>query len=127
MLRSRMGIFLSFALSLSVIGQSAELGAPPSDSDIRQILANRIDTEKQSVGIVVGLIDANGRRIVSYGNLEKGDKRPLDGNTVFEIGSITKVFKRITAQARHGFEFRCQSPRRLSGRRTPKRNLRHLL
>src|SRR4029453_8942525 len=28
----------------------------------------------------------------SYGALAKGDKRPLDGDTVFEIGSISKVF-----------------------------------
>ncbi|MGC1520781.1 MAG: serine hydrolase, partial [Steroidobacteraceae bacterium] len=41
---------------------------------------------------MVGVIDAKGRRIVAYGSLEKADKRPLDGDTVFEIGSITKVF-----------------------------------
>jgi D-alanyl-D-alanine-carboxypeptidase/D-alanyl-D-alanine-endopeptidase len=71
---------------------SAGLGAWPSDSDIHQILAERIDKQKQSVGIVVGVLDAKGRRIVAYGSLEKGDKRSLDGDTVFEIGSITKVF-----------------------------------
>jgi CubicO group peptidase (beta-lactamase class C family) len=71
---------------------SAGLGVSPSDSDIHQILAERIDKQKQSVGIVVGVLDAKGRRIVAYGSLEKGDKRPLDGDTVFEIGSITKVF-----------------------------------
>ena len=38
------------------------------------------------------MIDAKGRRIVSYGSLEKGDKRVLDGDTLYEIGSITKVF-----------------------------------
>ncbi len=64
----------------------------PSDSDIRQILVDRIDTQKQSVGIVVGVIDPKGRRIVSYGALNQGDLRPLNGDTVFEIGSITKVF-----------------------------------
>jgi CubicO group peptidase (beta-lactamase class C family) len=29
---------------------------------------------------------------VAYGRLDSGDPRPLDGDTVFEIGSITKVF-----------------------------------
>ena len=67
-------------------------GAAPSDAEIRQILVNRIDNEKQGVGIVVGVIDAKGRHVVSYGHLEKGDNRPLDGDTIFEIGSITKVF-----------------------------------
>jgi|SRR5215472_5209045 len=35
---------------------------------------------------------ASGRRLVAYGHLEKGDARPLDGDIVFEIGSVTKVF-----------------------------------
>jgi CubicO group peptidase (beta-lactamase class C family) len=64
----------------------------PSDAEIRQLLVKRIDEDRESVGIVIGVIDPTGRRIVSYGHLEKGDKRPLDGNTPFEIGSITKVF-----------------------------------
>jgi len=67
-------------------------GQVPPDADIRQILAERIDTYHQSVGIVVGVIEPQGRRIVSYGALAKGDPRPLNGDTVYEIGSITKVF-----------------------------------
>ena len=64
----------------------------PSDSDIRQILVDRIDAQRQGVGIVVGVIGSEGRRVVAYGHLEKGDPRALNGDTVFEIGSATKVF-----------------------------------
>jgi len=67
----------------------------PSDADIRQILADRIDRDRQSVGIVVGVIDAREaghRRVITYGSLEKGDSRPLNADTMFEIGSVTKVF-----------------------------------
>jgi len=85
-------LFCWLALCVGTIGQSADLRVSPSTADIRQILINRIDTQKQGVGIVVGVIDAKGRRVVSYGSLEQDDKRPLDGDTVFEIGSITKVF-----------------------------------
>jgi CubicO group peptidase (beta-lactamase class C family) len=70
----------------------AQAPAVPSDAEIRRILADRIDVQKQSVGIVVGVIEPSGRRIVSYGHPAKDDARPLDGNTVYEIGSITKVF-----------------------------------
>lgn len=63
-----------------------------SDAQIRRVLAERIDTYRQSVGIVVGIIEPQGRRIVSYGTLGQGDSRPVTGDTVFEIGSITKVF-----------------------------------
>jgi CubicO group peptidase (beta-lactamase class C family) len=60
--------------------------------EIREILVKRIDQQKQAVGIVVGVIEPNGRRVVAYGNLAKGDPRPVDGDTIFEIGSVTKVF-----------------------------------
>jgi D-alanyl-D-alanine-carboxypeptidase/D-alanyl-D-alanine-endopeptidase len=86
------GVLCAFALCLTGASQSATPSGPSSDAEIRQILINRIDTDRQSVGIVVGVIDAKGRRIISYGHLEKGDDRPLNGDTVFEIGSITKVF-----------------------------------
>ena len=64
----------------------------PPDSEIRKILADRIGAENLGVGIVVGIIDAQGRRAVAYGSLAKNDKRPLNGDTIFEIGSMTKVF-----------------------------------
>jgi len=64
----------------------------PGTDEIRQILVKHIDQQKQAVGIVVGVIEPTGRRVVSYGNLANGDPRTLDGDTIFEIGSVTKVF-----------------------------------
>jgi len=65
---------------------------PPSDTEIPKILAGRVGAESNGSGIVVGIVDANGRRIFSYGSLAKNDARKFDGDTVFEIGSMTKVF-----------------------------------
>lgn len=78
--------------SFGVLGQTTLGPSMLSDSEIRQILVDRIDGEHQGVGIVVGVIGPEGRRVISYGHLEKGDPRSLDGDTVFEIGSATKVF-----------------------------------
>jgi D-alanyl-D-alanine-carboxypeptidase/D-alanyl-D-alanine-endopeptidase len=64
----------------------------PGDDEIREILIKRVDQQKQAAGIVVGVIEPNGRRVVAYGTLAKGDLRPVDGDTIFEIGSISKVF-----------------------------------
>src|SRR5580693_8598518 len=64
----------------------------PGTGEIREILVKRIDRQKQAVGIVVGVIEPHGRRVVAYGKLANGDPRTLDGDTIFEIGSITKVF-----------------------------------
>ena len=72
--------------------QSIQQSSIPNDADIRNILAERIDTMHRSVGIVVGVIDPQGRHIITYGHMDNGDSRPLDGDALFEIGSVTKVF-----------------------------------
>jgi D-alanyl-D-alanine-carboxypeptidase/D-alanyl-D-alanine-endopeptidase len=90
--RSTLFIFAILLPFLPVVAQEPADSRIPSDSEIHEMLVDRIDTEKLSVGIVVGIVDAKGRRIVAYGNLDKDDKRPLNGDTVFEIGSMTKVF-----------------------------------
>jgi D-alanyl-D-alanine-carboxypeptidase/D-alanyl-D-alanine-endopeptidase len=69
---------------------SAPLIAP--GSDVRALLVEHVDERKQSVGIVVGVIEPTGKRVVSYGRPAKNDNRPLDGDSVFQIGSVTKVF-----------------------------------
>ena len=88
---------LSFIFAMIVSAASVWAQAPPNspvppDSEIRKILVERIDTYHQGVGIVVGVVEPQGRRVVAYGSLDKGDPRPLNGDTIFEIGSTTKVF-----------------------------------
>ena len=86
---SAVGIML---LAQSSFAQSPTTSAVPPDAEIRKILVERIDTFHQGVGMVVGVIGPTGRRVVAYGSLDKGDARPLNGDTIFEIGSATKVF-----------------------------------
>jgi D-alanyl-D-alanine-carboxypeptidase/D-alanyl-D-alanine-endopeptidase len=63
----------------------------PADSVVLEILKQRV-ADKRSAGIVVGMLEADGRtRVVAYGDPGPGQP-PLDGNSVFEIGSISKVF-----------------------------------
>jgi D-alanyl-D-alanine-carboxypeptidase/D-alanyl-D-alanine-endopeptidase len=85
-------LLMTFTLTCVPNAQTGPPAAAPSDQEIHQILVDRIDRDRQSVGIVVGVIAPTGRRVVSYGHLDANDPRPLTGDTEFEIGSITKVF-----------------------------------
>ncbi len=62
-----------------------------SSEEIRGILAKRVDQQRQAIGIAVGVVEPNGRRVVAYGKLS-GEGSEVDGDTTFEIGSVTKVF-----------------------------------
>lgn len=42
--------------------------------------------------MVIGLVDEHGSRVFSVGELDNGTESTVDGNTIFEIGSVTKVF-----------------------------------
>ncbi len=85
-------MFTVFLFATSLWAQSPPNSSVLLDSEIRKILVERIDTFHQGVGIVVGVIEPTGRRVIAYGSSEKGDPRPLNGDTIFEIGSMTKVF-----------------------------------
>jgi CubicO group peptidase (beta-lactamase class C family) len=45
--------------------------------------------------MVVGVVTPEGRRVTSLGRLAVGDSREVGPDTVFEIGSVTKVFTAI--------------------------------
>jgi serine-type D-Ala-D-Ala carboxypeptidase/endopeptidase len=67
---------------------SAAAARDPSDAAIRALVDKRC-ASNGGHALVVGVIDADGRRRV-FGHTAGG--RTFDGRTLFEIGSITKVY-----------------------------------
>ncbi len=63
-----------------------------SDEAIRDILRRRVEVEKRTVGLAVCVVTPNRERFVACGRERLGDVRPVTSETVFEIGSVTKVF-----------------------------------
>lgn len=78
---------LTVAVS-AIIGHSGF--AETQADDINKLLRN--DPTSSRAAIVVGLVDEHGPQILSAGKLDNGTDREPDGDTLFEIGSITKTF-----------------------------------
>jgi CubicO group peptidase (beta-lactamase class C family) len=89
---------LSLAVGLLALGFSVAGAEPPptkTTTDIGPAIEEAVQPllkGKKGVGIVVAVIDKNGQRVFGYGGVAVKQGKPPDGDTVFEIGSITKVF-----------------------------------
>jgi CubicO group peptidase (beta-lactamase class C family) len=56
------------------------------------MMQQRVDYYQKDVGMVVGIIKGSETNVYSYGKLDKNKTDLVDGNTIFEIGSISKTF-----------------------------------
>lgn len=84
-------IALAFALLAPAAAPAQHF---PPDDDVRTMLRYLVE-DGETKGIVVGMLEADGStRIVSYGS-GGPSARPVGPRSVFEIGSITKVFTGI--------------------------------
>ncbi len=84
-------VFILFLVFLIV-----QTGKAQTDNEIKEIkdvLHERVAVGKTNQSIVVALIDEKEIRFINYGKTaQTTDAKNADENTVFEIGSITKVF-----------------------------------
>ncbi len=89
---STIGVLLSLASFSTRSVAQAIPGPLATAKQIQDMLVQRVDAQHKSDGIVVGVITKKAREIISYGHFDKDDARVPNGDTVFEIGSISKVF-----------------------------------
>src|SRR6476659_6462394 len=63
-----------------------------AEESLLALLKERVDVGRESTGLVALTLDGGRRIDAAYGRSDSADNRALDADTVFEIGSITKVF-----------------------------------
>ena len=88
-------VFLvSFISSVSIAQEKSEPAA-----DLRANFQPKIDElvqpyldQKLAVGFTIGIIKSGETAVFGYGKRSQSDSRTLDGDTIFEIGSVSKVF-----------------------------------
>jgi len=71
---------------------------PKTDSDITALLDKGVTQQKRAPGIVIGILDEKGTKIFAKGICETGQSAEVNGDTLFEIGSVTKVFSALLLQ-----------------------------
>jgi CubicO group peptidase (beta-lactamase class C family) len=56
------------------------------------MMLNKVKRYLPDASIVVGIISPNGTQVYGYGNIPKTNSTKVNGNTIFDIASITKTF-----------------------------------
>lgn len=89
-LRER-ALFWLLAILLGLAAFEA-LAAPPAiPSGVQARARDRVDYG-YNPGIVIGMVNADGRTVFAYGSHSWDDPTPAGETTVYEIGSVTKTF-----------------------------------
>lgn len=65
---------------------------PRTDPTDVEDLARSFRAQHDAAGLVVGVVEPGGDRVVSLGVASRQDDTPVDGSTRFEIASVTKAF-----------------------------------
>lgn len=80
-------------IGLLFLPPSPQISYPEIDKNttVGEIAKTYISLE-ENVGLVIGVVKQGRTRLFSYGKVAKDSDIQPDGNTIFEIGSITKVF-----------------------------------
>ncbi|MCH2134782.1 MAG: serine hydrolase [Phycisphaerales bacterium] len=87
---------LGVLLGLPWMGLAEDVG-PAAGPDVQDIIDDRVRVGA-ATGIVVGIIRKDGRReFYSVGTMQSNSTTAVDEDTIFEIGSISKVFTTLMA------------------------------
>ncbi len=78
-------------VALAFLGVAPAFGQP-TDARVKEILTQRIDVDKQAVGIAVVITEGTNVRVVTHGHTSLNKTDAVTGDTLFEVGSITKTF-----------------------------------
>jgi serine-type D-Ala-D-Ala carboxypeptidase/endopeptidase len=62
---------------------------------IKALIDDRLDRNKTNAAIAIGFIDPNGTQFYGHGKISNSSTDTVDENTVFSIGSTTKVFTTV--------------------------------
>ncbi|MAM59270.1 MAG: class C beta-lactamase, partial [Salinicola sp.] len=86
---------ITLGMSLLLLGSSSLALAEGDDADVRGVVDPVIESlmRQQSIpGMAVAVIRPQGTQILNYGVADRDGSTPVDDDTLFELGSISKTF-----------------------------------
>ncbi len=86
----RYPFLLVFALICAVAMPATSYGI--DDQERIDPFARQLIQDRMVVGLVIGIVKGENSRVIAYGEIIKGSGIAPDGNTLYEIGSVSKVF-----------------------------------
>jgi serine-type D-Ala-D-Ala carboxypeptidase/endopeptidase len=97
--RTRTRIRYAACFFLLVFTKSGAAGDSPFIASYAESIQSFLNEKfaDGDAGMVIGLVDEHESRVFSAGKLDNGTDRAIDGDTVFPIGSVTKVFTSLLA------------------------------
>jgi CubicO group peptidase (beta-lactamase class C family) len=88
-------MFICFGMTLHLLAaqspSSIQSGFTEAEADSIKVFLEQ-NFGNTNAGLVVGLVDERRTRIISAGKLDNGTAQEVNGDTLFEIGSVTKTF-----------------------------------
>ena len=79
--------------SYEALAQPQPISSPTEEELLPStVLLNQVEEDMPDKSIVIGIISPNGTQVYSYGNISKENSTNVSGDSIFDIGSITKTF-----------------------------------
>ena len=78
-------------ITLMIAIASGNSSAAAANTELEKVLKHKVETEKLSVGIAVAIIENGKVSFINVGLANKETAQEIDQNTLFEIGSVSKV------------------------------------
>src|SRR4051812_46333561 len=89
-MRSRI-VFRLLCLVLLLMTARATAAAEELTDALHAYLQQYVRTQVPNACLVIGIVDERGSRVVACGKLDNGTAQQANGDTIFEIGSVTKT------------------------------------
>jgi D-alanyl-D-alanine-carboxypeptidase/D-alanyl-D-alanine-endopeptidase len=66
----------------------------PHERELRPptLLLNQVKEFMPNMSVVIGIVSPNGTQVYNYGNISEENSTNVNGDSIFDIGSITKTF-----------------------------------